>query len=294
MNSMGLLGTIKTRIKSARRETVGPVIIALTVGLAIPSHADTLWYNGDFAPNSFGVLNGINMTFEGQFPTPGTATVYDDFNVPAGIQGWHIDTVWSSNLMTFTGVTEATWSIRTNLSSGDVGMLIASGTTAATQTPTGRSFFEFTEFTIQVSGLAVDLVPGTYWLAVTPHGFGGPQSSLISITDGLNAIGSPPGNNGNSFLNSPLLGADFEALDDIFFLPDFSMGVAGRVVSAQVVPEPASIVLTAFGLATLSLWASAMKRRRRHSGTLPRCRACVPEQSCSDDSGRGAARDVIE
>ena len=171
MNSMGLLGTIKTRIKIARRASVGPIIIALTVGLAIPSHAGTLWYNGDFAPNSFGVLNGINMTFEDQFPTPGTATVYDDFNVPAGVQGWHIDTIWSNNLMTFTGVTEATWSIRTDLSSGDAGMLIASGTTAATQTPTGRSLFEFTEFTIEVSRLAVDLVPGTYWLWSAPQSY---------------------------------------------------------------------------------------------------------------------------
>src|SRR5262249_18205103 len=104
--------------------------------------------------------------------------------------------------------------------------------------------------------------PGTYWLAVTPHGFGGPQASLNSITDGLNAIGSPPGDNGNAFLNSPLLGADFEALDDIFFFPDFSMGVAGRVVAAQGVPEPASFMLTAFGLAGLLVTASGAKGKR--------------------------------
>ena len=262
INSTDLLGSTGSRIKRGRAATVVAIVVALTMCLAIPSRADTLWYNGDFANNSFGVLNGINMTFEGVFSTAGVATVYDDFNVPAGIGGWHIDTVWSNNLMTFTSVTQATWSIRTNLSSGDPGTLIASGTSAATQTPTGRSLLEFSEFTIRVSGLAIDLVPGTYWLAVTPHGFGGPQASLISMTDGLNAIGSPPGNNGNAFLNSPLLGADFEALDDIFFLPDFSMGVAGHIVAAQAVPEPASFMLTALGVVGLLVRTSAIKRKR--------------------------------
>jgi hypothetical protein len=267
INSTDRSGSIEIRIKRGRAATVGAIVVALTMCLAIPSRADTLWYNGDFASMSFGVLNGINMTFEGAFPNAGVATVYDDFNVPAGIGGWHIETVWSNNLMNFTGVTQATWSIRTNLSSGDAGTLIASGTSAVTQTPTGRSLFEFTEFTIQVSGLAVDLDPGTYWLAVTPHGFGGDQASLNSKTDGLNAIGTPPGNNGNAFLNSPLLNADFEALDDLFTRADFSMGVAGHVVAAQLVAEPTSFTLTVLGFASLFVLASATKRKR---GTLHR------------------------
>jgi hypothetical protein len=267
INSTDLSGSIETRINRARAAIVGALVVALTICLAMPARADTLWYNGDFASMSFGVLNGINMTFDGLFPTAGNATVYDDFNVPAGTGGWHIETVWSNNLMNFTSVTQATWSIRTNLSSGDAGTLIASGTSAATQTPTGRSLFELTEFTIRVSGLAIDLLPGTYWLAITPHGFGGAQASLDSKTDGLNAIGSPPGNNGNAFLNSPLLNADFEALDDLFTRADFSMGVAGEVVAAQLVPEPTSFTLTLLGFASLFVWASAIKRKR---GTLRR------------------------
>jgi hypothetical protein len=253
-------------------------LILLVIGLASPTRADTLWYNGDFASNSFGVLNGINMTFEDEFAAPGVATVYDDFTVPSGIAGWHIDTVWSNDLMTFMGLTEATWAIRTDLSSGDAGTLIASGTGAATQIPTGRSLFEFTEFTVGVSGLAIDLVPGTYWLAVTPDGFGGAQSSLNSMTDGLNAIGTPPGTNGNAFLNSPLLNADFAALDDIFFLPDFSMGVAGRELSAQAVPEPGSLGVLALGLIGAGAWSWLREKRRAAGRKMVHGRQVVVEQ----------------
>jgi hypothetical protein len=260
-NSTRLLANVAGRKR--RTASVGAIVFALTFFLPIPALADTLWYNGDFASNSFGVLNGINMTFEGEFSTAGTATVYDDFNVPAEIAGWHIDTLWSDDLMTFTGVTQATWSIRTDLASGDPGTLIASGTSAATQTPTGRSLFEFTEFTIQVSGLAIDLVPGTYWLAVTPHGFGGDQASLNSKTDGLNAIGTPAGNNGNAFLDSLPLNADFEALDDLFTRADFSMGVAGHVVAAQSVAEPSSFTLMMFGLVGLVVMTSGTKEKQK-------------------------------
>jgi hypothetical protein len=289
MKFTGSLSNIGRQIKSARSATVGTIIIALATGLAVPSRADILWYNGNFATNSFGVLNGIDMTFEGLFPAPGVATVYDDFNVPAGTGGWHVDTLWSNNLMTFTGVSQATWSIRADLSSGDPGTLIAAGTSPATQTATGNSLLEFTEFTIQVSGLALDLAPGTYWLAVTPHGLGGPESSLNSVTDGLNAIGSPPGNNGNAFLNSPLLAADFEALDDIFGFPDFSMGVAGQVLGAQAVPAPASLVLTALGLASLPVWSSTMKRRtRQRPGSARVFRGRRPDHDGDRDEHRGA------
>jgi hypothetical protein len=163
-----------------------------------------------------------------------------------------------------------------NLSSGDAGTVVAAGTSPVTQTPTGRSLLEFDEFTILVSGLSIDLPPGTYWLSVTPHGVGGSEASLNSVTRGLNALGSPPGNDGNSFLDSAPLAADFAALDEIFFpAPDFSMGVAGSVLGAQVVPEPASIVLTALGLAGLA--CASMTRKSRTLG--PDTRTCKRERT---------------
>jgi hypothetical protein len=286
MGSGGLLRSIGARTQRARA-TIPPIIlIALATIFAVPSRAEILWYNGDFASNSFGVLNGINMTFEGQFPNPGQASVYDDFNVPAAAGGWHLDTIWSNNLMTFTSVTQAAWSIRMNLSSGDAGTIVAAGTSPVTQTPTGRSLLEFDEFTILVSGLSIDLPPDTYWLSVTPHGVGGSEASLNSVTRGLNALGSPPGNDGNSFLDSALLAADFAALDETFFpAPDFSMGVAGSVLGAQVVPEPASIVLTALGLAGLACASMTRKSRTLESDT----RTCKRERTLFPTQNRDGA-----
>jgi hypothetical protein len=240
---------------------------------AIPSHAGVLWYNGDFPGNSLGVLNGINMTFEGAFAA-GAASVYDDFNVPTESGGWHVDSIWSNNLMTFSDATQATWSIRTNVASGDAGTVVADGTSPVTLTPTGRSLLEFSEFTVLVSALGIDLAPGTYWLSVTPHGLGGDQSSLNATTDGLNAIGSPPGDNGNSFLNSALVSADFQPLDEVFGIaPDFSMGVSGTVLAPRVVPEPAAIWLTALALATLFFFAAKQRTSASSAGASSRlCR----------------------
>jgi hypothetical protein len=271
MGSNGLLSTIGARIRLARRAIIAPpvIVVALATMLTVPSRAEILWYNGDFESNSFGVLNGIDMTFEGQFPNPGRASVYDNFDVPPTGGGWHVDAVWSNNLMTFTGVTQATWSIRTDLSSGDGGTIVAAGISPVTQTPTGRGVLEFEEFTILISGLSIQLPPGTYWLSVTPHGFGGAEASLNSVTRGLNGLGRPPSGDAVSFLDSDVLNADFTPLDEIFFpAPDFSMGVAGSVLVSQLIPEPASIVLTALGLAALA-WARLAKRSRRLGYSQP-------------------------
>jgi len=228
------------------------LLVTIAAVLSISSEAAVLWYNGDFPGNSSGVLNGINMTFEGSFPAPGSASVYDDFDVPTQSGGWHVDAVWSNNLMNFSKATQAAWSIRKNVASGDSGTVVASGTSPVSVTPTGRKLLEFDEYNVRVSGLNIDLAPGTYWLSVTPYGSGGDQSSLNATTDGSNAIGTPRGDNGNSFLNSALLNADFKPLDEIFpVAPDFSMGVSGRLLGAPV-PEPASIWFAAIGLLTLA------------------------------------------
>src|SRR5262249_45561472 len=133
------------------------------------------------------------------------ARIYDDFNVPA--PGWHIDTVWSDDLMSTTATT-AHWEIRSGVSSGNGGLLIASGDNAATQTPTGRTGFGYTEYMVEVTGLSIDLAPGTYWLSVTPVDSGRGRS-FDSTTSGTNAVGTPPGNNDNSFFDSTFFGANF-------------------------------------------------------------------------------------
>ena len=111
-----------------------------------------LWYNGDF--------DGVNGLANEQDTSLGAgqfASVYDNFNVTG--TGWTITEVFSDNLSS-TNVTGANWEIRTGMSAGNGGTLVASGTTVTpVVTPTGRSGFNFTEFQVKVTGLNVVLPP---------------------------------------------------------------------------------------------------------------------------------------
>jgi uncharacterized protein (TIGR03437 family) len=81
-------------------------------------------------------------------------------------------------------VTQASWEIRTGMSAGAPGTVVASGIDAATQTLdplTGT-------YRIQVNGLQVRLGAGTYWLSVSPVGLTSGQS-YVGATLGANAVG---------------------------------------------------------------------------------------------------------
>lgn len=183
------------------------------------SPTDTaLWYNGDF--------NGVDGLANERNTIVTQASVYDNFVVTSA-GGWLVTSVFSDNLLNTT-VTGATWEIRTGVSAGNGGTLVASGfTVAPVVTPTGRSGFGFTEFMVQVP-VQVVLFPGpTFWLNVTPVGnFTG--RSFNSTTSGANCVGTPCGNDNNSFFNSTFFGAVFEPASDFVGSPaDFSMGVNG-------------------------------------------------------------------
>jgi hypothetical protein len=196
-----------------------------------------LWYNGDL-PSGGGTVNEESSNI-------GSANVYDDFNVTdAG--GWQVDRLWSNDSMQFQGVTSASWSIRFGMSAGNPGTIVASGTTSATQTPTGRynASLGFNEYTIQITGLNVYLSPGKYWLSVSPFVGSDPISngslrSYVSLTFGANSVGDPAGNNGGGFIYWPYAGYNYAPN---FFNQDYSMGLAGTVV-----PEPSSLALLIAG-----------------------------------------------
>jgi hypothetical protein len=215
----------------------------------------TLWYNGDF--------NGKNGLANELIPGTLSSAVYDDFIVPVG-QKWTVDTVFSNDLTSAT-VSSAYWEIRSNVMAGDGGNLLYSGTDSASQTATGRTGFGLTEYTVAVDVSAasppVTLGAGTYWLAVVPI-ISASDVSDISTTSGANAVGMPPGNDNNSFINSPLT-SPFEPASDFVGSPaDFSMGVTGIAITS--VPEPSTLVL---GLvATLTVFGAARLRRRTRVG----------------------------
>jgi len=179
-----------------------------------------LWYNGDF--------NGVNALANEQNTLVEQSSIYDNFIVPS--PGWHVTSVFSDNLLVNTTVTGATWEIRSGVSEGNGGTVVASGsTTTPVVIPTGRGTFNFTEFMIEVKGLSVDLAPGTYWLNVTPIGNGGGRS-FDTDTSGTNCVGLPCGNDDNAFINSTTFGLFFHntSSGDIG-QPDFSMGVNGTL-----------------------------------------------------------------
>jgi hypothetical protein len=181
----------------------------------------TMWYNGDF--------NGVNGLANEKSTTTSQASVYDNFVVTTAT-GWDVSDVFSNNLMS-TNVTGATWEIRSGVSAGNGGTLVASGMTLTpTVTATGRSGFGFTEYQVKVSGLNVHLpqLPAGqfYWLNVTPIG-DGTGRSFDSDTSGANAIGVPPGNDQNAFFDSTDFAAVFLPTSDpsIGQPSDFSMGL---------------------------------------------------------------------
>lgn len=220
--------------------------------------ATPYWYNGD--PDGFSsFLSEVN----GQL---GSANVYDDFN--AGPGGVTISGVFSNDLFTpgSAAISQAEWEIRSGVSSGHGGALIASGTDAAqvidtgTQANGGSGNEEV--FTIEVSGLDVSLDPGTYWLTVAPVFAADDTTSgaYMFTTAGANAIGSPQAQDGNSF-ESDQFGDNFTATASVFGGGDPADGDSGNNIDlsegVSATPEPATAAL----IVGSALFLALRKRR---------------------------------
>jgi hypothetical protein len=204
--------------------------VALNTTAIAQAPPGSLWYNGDF--------NGVGFHANGVNTSDPPSQVIGEFNVTAG-PFWHVTTLFSDNLLS-TVVTGAEFEIRTG---GPFGTLFASGSTETPViTPTGRSGFGLNEFTVEVTGLSINLPSGTYWLNVEPIG-NGTGRSLNTTTTGTNCVGTPCGN-----------GMSYLLPEGIFTTTNFSMGVIG-----QSVPEPATWALLGGDLGALLI--AALRRR---------------------------------
>ncbi len=197
-----------------------------------------LFYGGDLnvnSPNADGLANENDAIIGG---SPYGAATYQNFTMQQSLTG-HFD-LFTNNLSGL-NPTNGYWELRTGLSEGNGGTLVASGTGAMTHTATGRSAFGYNEYRDQVD-LVMTLTPGNYWFAVVPNDPSNANRSFNSnSTDGINAIGNQTSN--LQFFNAPAFGANFTNANNEGPFPTFSSGVLYFFE-----PEPSSFILLGTGL----------------------------------------------
>lgn len=199
------------------------------------------WYNGDCQS---GIPAQANWYTAGQQ----FSRTFDNFVVPSG--GWTVSSIFSNNAMSVSGVTAAVWEIRTGISTGNGGTVVAAGMSPATQTllftwPDGENIYR-----VQVDGLRARLPAGTYWLSVTPvvpasfH-----TQSYVCASKGTNSVGTPRGNDGNAFFESLAIPGnnfvDVQNSGGAGISGDFSQGVMLSGSAPGPAPVIASVVSAA-------------------------------------------------
>ena len=214
-----------------------------------------LFYGVDFVfnPVSASVANSLaNETTNSVPGTPYGAATWVPFTVPEG-ETWAVTGLFTNNLSNY-GMLDQTpleptsaayWAVAEDVAPGTAGTIVASGTSAATSTPTGRAAFNLLEYTVQVTGLSFDLAPGTYWMIVVPlcTNTGDPYCSEVFFESDVDYINVTPANAFGppepleaSFFDSPYFAASFDPANGPlgacggYGCDAFSAGVLGKNV----------------------------------------------------------------
>ncbi len=246
---------------AALRQT-GIRIVGALCGLTLllpgpAAGAATLWYNGNYDLNDAATNeSNVPVNVAGSYVLE-KSLVYDDFFVPVG-QVWTLSSIFSNDQVSYyTAPTKATWEIRSGMSAGNGGALVASGDSTSTESletaHDGNNYID-PEYRI-TEAVTVTLSAGTYWLAIAPdsNGYYGDQS-YIETTSGAASVGLPTGIDGDSFINNNLTGPGASSFAASSL--DFSAGVVGTVTA---VPEPAIAPLALVGIA---MFAGLHRSRR--------------------------------
>jgi hypothetical protein len=211
----------------------------------IESGYTCMFYSGDLNlndPNQNGLANENDAIVGG---SPYGAATFQNFDWAGGIV-----TGLATNNLSGLNPQTAYWEIRSGVSEGNGGTLIASGTGATSNQATGRADFGFIEYTNFVGGLNVNLDAGTYWMSVVPQDTGNANRSFNSDTDGTNGIGSYTAN--NQYFDSAFFGANFTNANSQGVFSAFSHAAYGTI------PEPSSMIMLGSGLLVA---AGAFRRR---------------------------------
>jgi len=225
-----------------RRARIALLICAGCALAALPLNAGVLWYNGD----------GDGNWWNNQNHAPEHQIIWNDFVVDTP---WIVESVWSNDSFNQGLPTQATWEIWKNVPRGT---FVAGGANAAVTLTLLSGSGASAVYQVEVTGLYVTLQPDTYWLAVYPDNNTG--IAVTSETTGLNAVGTPPGNNGNTYF------LDYYGnVDPIGF--DTSAGVGGDLVG----PEPSYAILFP---PILLLGASFLMLRRAKAKVMAASQSC--------------------
>ena len=210
-------------------------------GLVNTFGLNCVFYGGDFNannPNANALANETDAQVNG---SPYGAATFQNFNWGGGPIGG----LFTNNLSDL-NPTSAYWEIRSGLSQGNGGTLLASGTGSSgggsfLHTPTSNSAFGYQEYTDAVRA-NVNLGAGKYWFSVVPNDLnGGGRSFNTNTFVSGGAIGSDTDN--DQYFVSSIFGANFDNANNWGVFQDFSSGVIDGNA-----PEPSSLILLGSGV----------------------------------------------